>query len=59
MNPPIPRTDPFRRLPVFCLAIAALTVRARRTWMVFVMVPLFANGSLFVMPWLASGLIEG
>ena len=40
------------------LVIAALTIRARRTWMLFVLVPLFANGSLFVMPWLASGLVE-
>jgi hypothetical protein len=39
------------------LLIAALTVRARRTWLLFVCVPLFANGSLFLMPWLASGLL--
>jgi|SoiMethySBSTD1v2_1073268.scaffolds.fasta_scaffold799209_3 hypothetical protein len=40
------------------LLIAALTVRARRTWMLFVLVPLFANGALLLMPWLASGIIE-
>lgn len=37
------------------LAIAALTVRARRTWLLFVAVPLFANASLLAMPWLARG----
>ena len=40
------------------LLIAALTVRARRTWMLFVLVPLFANGALLCMPWLASGMVE-
>jgi hypothetical protein len=39
------------------ILIAALTIRARRTWLLFVCVPLFANGALFLMPWLASGLI--
>jgi hypothetical protein len=40
------------------LLIAALTVRARRTWLLFVLVPLFANGALLLMPWLASGMLE-
>lgn len=40
------------------LLIAALTVRARRTWLLFVLVPLFANGSLFLMPWLARGVFR-
>ena len=36
------------------LAIAVLTLRARRAWIAFALVPLFANGSLLVMPWLAG-----
>jgi hypothetical protein len=39
------------------LLLAAVTLRARRTWILFVMVPLFANGSLLVMPWLASEML--
>jgi len=40
------------------LAIAAASLRARRTWILFVAIPLFANASLLVMPWLASELIR-
>jgi hypothetical protein len=34
------------------LFLAAVTLRARRTWILFVMIPLFANASLLAMPWL-------
>lgn len=33
--------------------IAVLTLRARRSWLMFVAIPLLANASLFFMPWLA------
>ena len=36
------------------LGVAVLTLRARRSWILFVTVPLFANLSLLVVPWLAS-----
>jgi hypothetical protein len=36
------------------LAIAILTLRARRAWILFALVPLFANSSLLLVPWLAS-----
>ena len=39
------------------LLIAAATLRARRTWILFVLLPLFANASLLAMPWLASVLM--
>lgn len=38
------------------LAVAVWCFRARRSWMMFVMVPLFANLSLFFVPWLAEEL---
>ena len=38
------------------LAIAVLTLRARRAWVLFALVPLFANGSLLLVPWLAGEL---
>lgn len=37
------------------LLVAILTLRARRTWILFALVPLFANGSLLCMPWLVAG----
>jgi ABC-type branched-subunit amino acid transport system permease subunit len=39
---------------VLGLVIAVLTLRARRAWIAFALVPLFANGSLLDMPWLAE-----
>lgn len=36
------------------LLLAAVTLRARRAWVFFVMIPLFANALLLAMPWLAS-----
>lgn len=36
------------------LLVAILTLRARRTWVLFALVPLFANGSLLLVPWLVS-----
>lgn len=41
---------------VLGFAAAVLTVRAGRSWMLFAMVPLFANASLLCMPWLAGGM---
>jgi hypothetical protein len=37
-------------------AIAILTLRARRAWILFALVPLFANGSLLFVPWLVREL---
>jgi len=36
------------------LLVAVLTLRARRTWLLFAFVPLFANASLLLVPWLVS-----
>ncbi len=36
------------------LGVAILTLRARRAWILFALVPLFANGSLLFVPWLAA-----
>ncbi len=38
------------------LGIAILTLRARRSWLLFVTVPLFANAALLAFPWLAAEL---
>jgi hypothetical protein len=38
---------------VLGLLVAVLTLRARRAWVLFALVPLFANGSLLFVPWLA------
>ena len=38
------------------LSLALLTVRAKRTWMLFSMVPIFANSMILVLPWLALRL---
>jgi len=35
------------------LALALLSVRARRSWLLFTAVALFANASLLFLPWLA------
>jgi hypothetical protein len=35
------------------LLVAILTLRARRAWVLFALVPLFANGSLLFVPWFA------
>jgi hypothetical protein len=40
------------------LAVAVLTLRARRAWILFTLVPLFANGSLLLVPWFARELVE-
>ena len=39
---------------VLGLGVAILTFRARRSWMLFVTVPLVANASLLLVPWLAG-----
>ncbi|MFN0009171.1 MAG: hypothetical protein ACKVXR_14810 [Planctomycetota bacterium] len=38
----------------FGFAVAVFTIRARRTWLLFTLVPLCANASIFLVP----GLIE-
>jgi hypothetical protein len=38
------------------LLVALLSFRARRSWMLFVMIPFLANITLLAMPWLASEL---
>ncbi len=43
---------------VLGLGLAALTIRARRTWLLFSFVAMFANVSLLAMPWLAGGARE-
>jgi hypothetical protein len=40
------------------LAIALLTLRARRAWILFALVPLFANASLLAVPWFARDLFQ-
>ena len=40
------------------LSVAILTLRARRAWILFALVPLFANSSLLFVPWLAGELSE-
>lgn len=40
------------------LAVAILTLRARRAWVLFTLVPLFANGSLLFVPWLADEFVR-
>ena len=44
-------------LALFGFAIAVLTLRARRSWILFTLVPLFANSSLLFVPWLARELV--
>ena len=39
---------------VLGFVVAVLTLRARRSWLVFAHIPLLANASLFFMPWLAT-----
>jgi hypothetical protein len=41
---------------VLGLGIALLTLRARRAWILFALVPLFANASLLLVPWFAAEL---
>lgn len=43
---------------LFGLAVALLTLRARRAWVLFALVPLFANGSLLFVPWLADEFVR-
>jgi hypothetical protein len=40
----------------FGLLVALFTIRARRTWLLFTLVPLLANASLFLVPWLIETL---
>ncbi len=40
------------------LALALWSVRAQRSWMLFVAIAVLANGSLFFVPWLAGELLE-
>jgi len=40
------------------LLVAILTLRARRSWVLFTLAPLFANASLLLVPWLAAELTE-
>ena len=40
------------------LVLALLTLRARRAWILFTLVPIFANGSLLCVPWLAGELVR-
>ena len=40
----------------FGLLVAILTIRARKTWLLFTLVPLLANASLFLVPWLIETL---
>lgn len=38
------------------LALTFWCLRARRSWLLFVSIPLLANGALLFMPWLAQEL---
>ena len=40
----------------FGFAVALFTIRARRTWLLFTLVPLCANASIFLVPWLIETL---
>jgi hypothetical protein len=44
-------------LALLGLAVAVLTLRGRRAWILFTLVPLFANSSLLFVPWLARELV--
>ena len=41
------------------LLLALMTVRAKRSWLPFAAVAVFANASLLAMPWLLEGLQRG
>jgi hypothetical protein len=41
------------------LAVAVWCLRARRSWLLFVMIPFLANLALLFMPWLAQELLAG
>jgi len=41
------------------LLVALFAVRATRSWMLFVAIPLLANGSLLLVPWLAAEVADG
>ncbi len=41
-------------LPGFLLGV--LTMRAKRSWLLLALVPLFANGMLIVLPWVVHRL---
>ena len=41
------------------LALAVLTVRARRSWFFVAMVPVTANGMVLVLPWVAAHITGG
>jgi len=43
---------------VLGLLVALVTVRSQRSWMLFVMIPLLANASLIVMPWLVREILR-
>lgn len=36
------------------LAVAVATLRAKRSWLLFVAIPVLANASLLFLPWLAA-----
>ena len=40
----------------FGLLMAIITIRGRRTWLLFTLVPLLANASLLLVPWLIETL---
>ena len=40
------------------LVLAFWCLRATRSWLLFVMVPVLANGSLLLMPWLAYEILR-
>jgi hypothetical protein len=40
----------------FGLLVAVFTVRARSSWLLFTLVPIFANASLLLVPWLVETL---
>ena len=41
---------------LFGLMVALLTIRRGKSWLLFAAVPLVANGSLLLVPWLAAEL---
>ena len=46
-------------LLIMGLAVALWTVRAKKSWLLFTLIPLFANASLLLVPWLARQWTSG
>lgn len=43
---------------LFGLGISVLTLRGQRSWLLFVLIPIFANASLLFLPWMVLDLLD-